>query len=70
MNKEKPKVLTVKGVCSELQISRSHFESKVQSKLTRITRHGKGVKRYFLYDEVMGLKKEGVHQDSKYNVIA
>lgn len=67
---EKLKVLTVQGVCKELKISRSHFETKVRDRLTQLNNGGRGVKRFFLYDEVMNLKKDGVFSNSKYNVIA
>ena len=70
MSTDKPKVMTVKGVCSELNISRSHFETKVRGRLTQLNNGGRGVKRFFLYEEVINLKKEGVFNHSKYNVIA
>ena len=70
MRTEKPKVMTVSGICKYLGISRSSFETKVVSRLTRITPEGKGNKRFFLEEEVKKIKKEGVFADSKFQVVA
>lgn len=69
MENGKLKVLTTKGVCDELNISRTTFEVSIKQRLTKLEKVGR--RNFFLYDEVMNLKKEaGKIITPKYNVIA
>jgi len=69
MENEKPKVLTTKGACDLLGVSRWYFETHVKSKLTRLDKVG--TRNFFLYNEVENLKNDsGVLLTGKYNVIA
>lgn len=69
MENGKPKVLTTKGACEYLGVSRWYFETRLKEKLTRLPKIG--TRNFFLYEEVVNLKKEsGAILNSKYNVIA
>ncbi len=66
---ESPKVLTTKGACELLGVSRWYFETRVKSQLTKMDKVG--TRNFFLYDEVKTLKNNsGVILTGKYNVIA
>ncbi|WP_392436430.1 hypothetical protein ACF3N7_05210 [Cruoricaptor ignavus] len=53
---ERLKVLTTKGACNVLGITRHAFEVKHKQKLTKLPKMGHY--NVFLYDEVMDLKKK------------
>lgn len=66
---ENPKVLTTRGACDLLGVSRWYFETHVKSQLTKLDKVG--TRNFFLYDEVAQMKSNsGVLLTGKYNVIA
>ncbi len=67
-NEKKQKVYTANGAMKELNVSRSTFEMAIKPKLTELPKMGKI--RYFLYEEIQGIKKERAERNSQYEIIA
>lgn len=63
------KVVTTRGACEILKVSRTMFETKIKHRLTKLEKVG--VRNFYLYDEVVRLSKDmGVLVTPKYKVIA